>query len=1276
MAKISSQEKEAPQALLMHQPPKPDEHPDAKSLKDSDCGEIELEAIRSEVLKKCKIAEEKEIKKPHIYLPQEIIPRAIKKEIDEQNREAERRQLEQEARALKMEKQEKKAAKRKQHQAVLNQILPRVLGRLTGTAENVLGMEGHCTTESNKTKNLVAKETTLLEKHLLEYQKLMKEQPKRHTVQQLEEERKRMQQILMIKQEEELMKLRSQKSVELSSKPEVTEEERRTVLIKLREKEAQRNLEEMEEAEVRIKQAKRMDLNMDEGLRCSYGKSVMSDQRRAGRGRGRQMAHRICNPSIQIAENKSETALAKRTVDQENAIGAQRLTADAFAWAWRARKDGAEKLTAQRENFQGSSDLSSVFQIQYIVPPEGIGTGSKTFSSPEETSHTTSDSQGCLSGAAFSREDGLKFTVSSPFKVESPMEHSTPLSSHPLLYSSCLKNQTNVHTFSHGKICNMEDASSIGDNNEKSTTDSNNQGKVGIPEKCPQNAGRTIVEEVSQTRECASSNKRELNITRRKIFESEPCMNKQDSLYESRRTGREFQDQPRHNSNEKKMWTHSSNFCSLEKNYTPLPAPTIDDWMKARQASCKKPLSTPHSNNSSLVSKSDGHSDNSLAQSDKSLTTEDVKDEKKCRASENGVKIQSKDFSSAQPVEIDTALKDKEKVARVRNPPLKSASTECEDWLSLELSKLSLQTEPQKDPTYTSAPHKTSEVKKKQIASDKFEKCNASAGNKNASSGSSLPVSAPQGQVDSSTATSDICNPGLRGQSPGFSFPAGVYLSDQVQKMALALHQQQQQLLLMSSYNFQTRMMMLASNTDTAGNQQKSNSDSEQVDKQRRKELSDKDLHAILTKVSRLSCSEKTVQTSKKNSLNFKPSDPSLDKKRSTTANNAGNKWAYQCEEENWEHGIEMDSKFLPHSKNESASFTVSSSLKNKNGCSFPTETMSSHLSLKSRDNDKVLSEERVNAILKKVPGLISDQTVLRFGNVSESCGSLTKEVDIESGCSRPLRKPSSAMRCRKSVRNFLQTPAEEKFLVPSTSTRCSDPHREGLLSRLSKTRTFKNSLERNDSEQLLTLSEGNLSTAPFDVANSQTFQPGHQQKSSKPTARTFKRPDNPARLIKAALSQLKKREGSQHSCKTSCLRPQLSLSSLTDFPSLDYKRSIPEICTSNPGNRSQCEPELDESVLKNDITNRKAEPIISIKLPPPPPSSSSSSSSSTSKLVPRNAEVANIARVDKVCAEATYLQSNKVGEDRFASDAAHSILPTKPTLSVSKLMPKLCHFD
>ncbi|RUS87319.1 hypothetical protein EGW08_004931 [Elysia chlorotica] len=1070
----------------------------------------ELEIIRSELLKKCKLAEEKEIKKPHIVLPREIIPKNIKKEIERQQKEADRRKREferrvreEEAKASKLEKKKKKAEKRKQ--TVLNEVTKEdilekssstsssLITNLSGTSTNSLPTELDSSASSSQKEEteMEHNQDSFLEKHLQAYHQLMKEQPKRHTTQQIEEERKKMQQAEAIKQQDELMRLRKESSRQLSET--ITNNERNTLLEKLREKEMQRNMEEMDDSTWQIKRSK----NSRATQNC-LGKTPLTSQRKAARVKGRLQTSLKCPSTSAFITNKF-ASLEDLSLTEESNNVSKSMTLDTFTW----NMSIPNKEFPTFQSFSKKDQVHPLMQIDCNLTQESMQAqdSKMLFQQPFQAPNKSERQTPALSSTwhrAFDQDapvhsmNSTQSRFSAPMIVSAPVQHSTPCNSkpsRPFSYSECLKRQSYMPI-------------------EKANADYH-----AIPMEETEKSEEMQTEFREDKRfPCSLANK-ELSVNR-KIFAGGPSHEKEMA----------FKDQGDSIFGRRNIWSWQ-NKC--EAKDTLVPAPTMDDWVRSRKANSSKSLdlnkssSTQSSFNTTSSSIGEGNPDNVVPQLDRNPSPDFEKDGDRVNTSrpilhsniegEDGDQLHS--FTPERSNVHQLSEGKKQLMQKSVNSESDFFSRRSEDRLSQMIRQLSV-TESQQSQLKTTSQSEVQSTYSSSISALKNENsCQSpmlglvASNSQDCSSG---PNQAPQNATFVQKTTSDMQDKQLPGIIPSFSFPAGVHPSNDVQQLALSLHQQHQQLMLMF---LQTQMMMMASTSSkevenpaqksitNLGLDSKEISSStkgfvgcssrthrqpshrkDHVEKVSTQELSDQEIQKVLAKLSDLSCEKKTASRAEKPAYKQKV--------RGKIDAVTKNKEKIQTnllveEEENWVDGIKVDGLNLHHS------------------CKIQPPSAT-----KKRNNvGTKFSEEKMNTILQQIPDLILRPPDLKSQNISAS-----------EHCRRPLRKTVTATKCQHIARATKNEVEVANVCDESRDLYCESFQTSSLENKTFPTKALPSkSLSRQSrfKEMINSGVECSKTTEGID-----TYHKNFKLEQRKTCSQ--RKPDNPTRLMTTALGQIK----------------------------------------------------------------------------------------------------------------------------------------------------------
>ena len=528
--------------------------------------------------------------------------------------------------------------------------------------------------------------------------------------------------------------------------------------------------------------------------------------------------------------------------------------------------------------------------------------------------------------------------------------------------------------------------------------------------------------------------------------------------------------------------------------------------------------------------------------------------------------------------------------------------------------------------------------------------------------------------------TSDIENKALPGTIPGSSFPAG----NDVQQMALSLQQQQQQLMLMF---LQTHMMMMASahsvqkvdnpvqnsNTNIVGPSSDPSSEnslgplskaplldskvsntvtketvnrpsqtvweaktefkkrpkramlnklliaSQSTPSQRKdcegktskQKLSDQEIQKVLAKLSDLSCGEKFVK------MTSKAEKPECRQRVTIKRDSmAKNKDKIQTnllveEEENWVDGIEVESITAPLRNTKSAlrhraldyhfHSVTAENQKGISGCKI--QSPNSLNSLNSEETE--FSGKKVNTILKRVPDLISRPTGLESEYISP-VNIVSKEGDSAVYCWRSLRKPTTCMKWK----------------------RCGGVVKDGI--------------EPSKAAEYI----DNKDLKPEDRK-----------------ARSKKKPDNPTRLMKAALGEIKNSNRKSRSRSVSprrmCADSDSYLKKLTNACDLD----IPLF------NRTAKAQDPQKIQAQTQLEPYRFGRYCLSPMPSLPTSTELCKHISYSKM-------SEVPLVKNLCemhtSDTKYLSVYPSGIESTIAGSKILRLPTMPLLSASKMMPKL----
>ena len=788
-----------------------------------------------------------------------------------------------------------------------------------------------------------------------------------------------------------------------------------------------------------------------------------------------------------------------------------------------------------------------------------------------------------------------------------------------------------------------------------------------------------------------------------------------------------------------------------------LPAPSMDDWMKARKAghgtNCdsNKFVSTLGSfNNTSLSIVSSLDID--ISQFSKSSCPEDFKGGIETNSFELHSTKNDKDFLTSSAVAMNGTIERADE-GPVSTGSVELSNQESEDHLIEMLNHLSLTSEFRQSSTEDKS---NSEA----AAQGQIQKTEAI---------SSANLTSESCRLDTSTSSSrhhvsELHNLNTTPDSlfslpmASLSFPAGVHSSSNVQDMALSL--QQQQLMLMS-HALQNRMMMLASaaaaqpaqeleaggkNSNTNGiapsgfsmqGVKSSNSKllssgfdsntlnsvsqvnvtcTSKVDKQTslnykartcpdgnsrsltdgqarslqcrgdgkyaKQELSDQDIKRIMSKFSSLTCDERylkmsigkerlshaqTVRDKDKGGVNNSvlPEEEenwldgiqvdsmplSVRDKDKGGVNNS----VLPEEEENWLDGIQVDSIPLPHRKTGSAlnnfvrrKHVSSLSGDNGNKLSCFQSQPSSRATLTNLNNEEIeLPQEKVDKILKWVHDLDSKPNGMQFDKMSP--------LDLAARCSRPLRKPTSAMRCKESA-NIQKSAVAVAGAYNDKSCQFESP--QNLL----PTAVCLEKTSGTSFRQQQPVGRTKESLKQVQMTNN-----GINSKDEYRNTQTQKRPDNPVRLMRAALLGVRKGNGRCRSRNVSSRgnnHPQ-PLGGLLDKDSQQVYSAFSSEKAQDPN-----------KTPKNSLQGACVfgENSSSSKFSFPHTFASNSSSTMRGEHVskkPLAPAVRKVLEVHTANAAARELSVSHCNVDCVSTGSKLLALPARPSISASRLMPK-----
>ncbi|GFS17049.1 hypothetical protein ElyMa_006812300 [Elysia marginata] len=434
-------------------------------------------------------------------------------------------------------------------------------------------------------------------------------------------------------------------------------------------------------------------------------------------------------------------------------------------------------------------------------------------------------------------------------------------------------------------------------------------------------------------------------------------------------------------------------------------------------------------------------------------------------------------------------------------------------------------------------------------------------------------------------------------------------------------------------------------------------------------ELSNEDIENILAKFSDLSFEEKPVKQASCQDKSLYDSLSVEENKKVKARTTFDFKSNFPTEdEENWNDGINLDSMCLPHRKFDHrqdlfASENHFSSAAPHRQKSLTVDEIQSSATL---ENDKpmepMLSDKKINSILKQVPNLISKSSKLHCEN-----NSVSKEGNQPVFRRRPLRKPVTLMRCKQSA-NMLK------------SEEADTAHNEPTFQFLKSNQVLPESNEtyirpsRMLSRQFWSKNDGNE-----EVEQSERLVNLDNSQTDDRNERTRRKPENPARLMKTALSEIKKVDRSRSvSPRKMSSRQHSHFQKFTGFYDLD----VPQIKQTAPQEKSnaqtlfqQYEKKIQESTqLKPHIVRNAALDLSPIPSLPSCPEQirriavSKKTNMSVCKR-PKALTLKNALETQKTHAKYPPVCNSRT--DSASSGLTSFSLPSMPSLSSTKSMPK-----